>query len=230
MARRAHAAKDSLNASILSAERSAATREHMLNIAEAIFAERGIDSVSMRQLALEMGQANNSAIQYHFGGKAGLLREIIRRRVEAFEPRRQELLTQVKAAGKCGDPRTLFEVIYLPIVEAVDENGRHSYAALLLQFMTRSQYELGSPHPGWAADSAAAQAAILLLDLTPVVSKPQGERRIARISGFFLNALVERDMAVRHGRPDESQGLFLTELFSMMAAALCAPAAARNSN
>lgn len=225
MARRAHAGKDSLKAASLSAGRSAATREHMLNIAEAIFAERGIDAVSMRQLALEMGQANNSAIQYHFGGKAGLLAEIIRRRVAAFEPRRQELLAQVKAAGKCADPAALFEVIYLPIVEAADENGRHSYAALLLQFMTRSQYELGSPHPGWASDSAATQAALLLLGLTPSLSKAQGERRIARISGFFLNALVERDMAVRHGRPVESQAEFLAELFSMMAAALRAPVA-----
>jgi hypothetical protein len=146
--------------------------------------------------------------------------------VEAFEPRRHELLAQVEAAGRSADARALFEVIYLPIAEAADEHGRHTYAALLLQFMTRSQYELGLPHPGWADDSAASKAAALLLGLNPALDKTQAGQRITQLSGLFLNALVERDIAVAHGRSVAALSLFLADLFCMMAAAFSAPVAA----
>ena len=64
-------------------------REILLDTAERLLAEHGIDGVSMRQIAAAAGQGNNSVIQYHFGDKAGLLREIILRRVAGFEPRRR---------------------------------------------------------------------------------------------------------------------------------------------
>ena len=75
-------------------------REILLDTAERLLAEHGIDGVSMRQIAAAAGQGNNSVIQYHFGDKAGLLREIILRRVAGFEPRRQSLFAGAAERGR----------------------------------------------------------------------------------------------------------------------------------
>ena len=48
-------------------------RERLLDTAERLLGEYGIEGVSLRQIAAEAGQGNNSVIQYHFGNKAGLI-------------------------------------------------------------------------------------------------------------------------------------------------------------
>src|SRR4051794_41890454 len=45
------------------------TKEQIVLAAEALFAERGIEGVSLRQIGAAAGNGNNSAVQYHFGTK-----------------------------------------------------------------------------------------------------------------------------------------------------------------
>ncbi len=51
-------------------------REQMILAAERLIAERGIDAVSLREIGATAGQRNNSAAQYHFGTKEGLVAAI----------------------------------------------------------------------------------------------------------------------------------------------------------
>ena len=44
-----------------------ATAERLLLAAERLFAARGVDGVSLRQVNVEAGQRNLSAAHYHFG-------------------------------------------------------------------------------------------------------------------------------------------------------------------
>ncbi len=60
-------------------ERVDTTREAILTAAERLFAERGIAAVSNRQVSEAAGQGNNAAVGYHFGGKADLVRAIVRK-------------------------------------------------------------------------------------------------------------------------------------------------------
>ena len=52
---------------------SDATRLQLLATAERLFAERGIAGVSLREIGAAAGQRNNSATQYHFESKHGLV-------------------------------------------------------------------------------------------------------------------------------------------------------------
>lgn len=54
------------------------TPESLLDAAEALFSERGYDSVGIREIAERAG-ANLAAIRYHFGGKRELYLEVVRR-------------------------------------------------------------------------------------------------------------------------------------------------------
>ncbi len=198
-------------------------RERMLETAERLLGEYGIDGVSLRQIGAATGQGNNSAVQYHFGDKAGLVREIIARRVDSFEPRRREMLDRASASGKLKDVRTLLEIIFLPLAEAVDAEGRHVYARFMMQFLTRFQYEPGFTHPGWAPESAATQAARLLAKSLPFLSGDGLSTRINRVGGLFFNALIDRDNAIAHGKPVESEDGFFADIFAMMEAAARTP-------
>lgn len=67
----------------------------LMTAAERLFATRGIDGVSLREITREANQRNSTALQYHFGGRDGLLRAIIERHMETVAVRRAALLDMV---------------------------------------------------------------------------------------------------------------------------------------
>jgi AcrR family transcriptional regulator len=56
---------------------SEVTRERILKAAERLFAERGYDGTSIRAIVAK-ARVNQAAINYHFDGKDGLYREVLR--------------------------------------------------------------------------------------------------------------------------------------------------------
>ncbi len=56
-------------------------REKLISAADSLFAADGIEGVSQRRILSEAGQRNQSAIQYHFGSRQGLIRAVLERRV-----------------------------------------------------------------------------------------------------------------------------------------------------
>ncbi len=98
-------------------------RERLIAAGGRLFAERGYDGVSTRQLA-RRAKVNLSAITYHFGGKQALYRAVFQRIVEDLAPVRGRLIAEVRAgiAAAAGDPAKLAAVaagLVRSIVEAV---------------------------------------------------------------------------------------------------------------
>ncbi len=77
-------------------------------VALKLFAERGIDGVSVREIATAAGQKNHAALTYHFGSKDRLIRELIVDGARAIDDRRNAWLDQAEAGG---GPRTVLEVM-----------------------------------------------------------------------------------------------------------------------
>jgi AcrR family transcriptional regulator len=59
------------------------TRESLIEAAVAVFSAKGFEGGSVREITRAAG-ANQAAINYHFGGKEGLYREVLKASVEAF--------------------------------------------------------------------------------------------------------------------------------------------------
>jgi len=64
------------------AAHGAHTREQLLDAAERLFARRGFEATSVREIT-SAAACNLAAINYHFGGKLALYRETFRRRLAA---------------------------------------------------------------------------------------------------------------------------------------------------
>ena len=60
------------------------TKKDLIEAAVAVFAAKGYDGGSVRDIALA-ANANQAAISYHFGGKDGLYRAVLTRCVAAFD-------------------------------------------------------------------------------------------------------------------------------------------------
>ncbi|NYH54511.1 AcrR family transcriptional regulator [Nocardiopsis arvandica] len=81
----------------------AATRETILSAAERLFAEHGVAGVSNRQISQEAGQGNNTAVSYHFGSKANLVRAIVRRHTEQIEGIRLHMVLRADGSTEVRD-------------------------------------------------------------------------------------------------------------------------------
>lgn len=192
----------------------------LLDAAELLFAEHGLNGVSLRQIGVAAGGGNNSVIQYHFGSKAGLIRAIIERRVESFEARRVELLAEAKEQVGAARILALLKAVALPLAEAEDPYGRHVYAHFLLQFDLNFRYHDGLEHPGWGEHTAAYQAVMLLAEVLPTLSQRDLSTRIGWVGRMFLCALIERDNARANGKPIKKEKQFLEEIFNAMLAVM----------
>jgi len=202
-----------------------ATRIRIMEAAEILFADRGIDGVALREIAAAAGQGNNTAVQYHFGSKEQLVYDIFDYRSQMFEPLRDEMLGKAERAGQIANPRTLLQVLVLPHLTICDDNGAHPYSAFLAQYLTRSRAE-GISHPYDRPDApvpALRRVRTLLAKSCEHVPPAPFRLRVGLVKLMFLNMLMRRDS----GFPTAEQGITLNTLvddtLDMMTAALVAP-------
>ncbi|WP_199554193.1 TetR/AcrR family transcriptional regulator [Sandaracinobacteroides hominis] len=86
-------------------------------VALKLFAERGVDGVSVRQIAEAAGQKNHAALTYYFGSKDRLVRELIVDGARAIDDRRNAALDRAIAAGGL---RSVAEVMEILVETSID--------------------------------------------------------------------------------------------------------------
>ncbi|CAM3952914.1 TetR/AcrR family transcriptional regulator [Kibdelosporangium persicum] len=106
--------------------RASATRELILTAAERLFAEHGVLAVSNRQVSEAAEQGNNTAVGYHFGTKADLVRAIARKHSVQIEEIRQRMLAEL---GDSGDLRAWIACLVRPTCEHLAEQGNPTWFA-----------------------------------------------------------------------------------------------------
>ena len=90
----------------------------MLELAERLFAERGLDAVSIRDI-IAAAEANFGAVNYHFGTKDGLIEAVFERRLVPSTQERLRALEAVERAAGDQPPKlkAVLEAIFRPVVE-----------------------------------------------------------------------------------------------------------------
>jgi AcrR family transcriptional regulator len=123
--------------------RSADTQVRILDAAEQLLAERGIEAASMRAVTA-LAKANLAAVNYHFGSKEALVVAVFARRLRPVNEERLRLLDAFEAANPGGAPR-LDEVLVCfvgPVIRLAhdQQHGGERFMRLL----GRALYEPGS--------------------------------------------------------------------------------------
>lgn len=95
---------------------SESTRERIKREARLLFATRGIDGVSTREIMKASGQKNTASLGYYFGSKENLVREIIVDGAKIIDERRNVALNELESSG---GPRLVREVTDILIFTAV---------------------------------------------------------------------------------------------------------------
>ena len=95
------------------------TASHLLDVAERLFAEHGIESVSIRQIVRSSGQGNLSAAHYHFGSREVLIRKLLERRMEVVDAMRHERLDRLLAQTNHPDIDALLGASIATLIEVV---------------------------------------------------------------------------------------------------------------
>ncbi len=115
-------------------EQAEATRLRILTVAERLFAEQGVSSVSNRQVGEAAGQGNNTAVGYHFGTKNDLVRAIVQRHTAAMDTVRDDLLRRFDGSDRFRDWVTC---VVRPYTDHLAALGSPSwYARFAAQVMT----------------------------------------------------------------------------------------------
>lgn len=99
------------------------TRDRLLDAAERLFAEKGLHGTSAREIVAAAGQRNESAIQYYFGDREGLVHALVVRRVTTVEAVRNARLDALLAREPSPDIRALVVCILEPVVELCREDS-----------------------------------------------------------------------------------------------------------
>lgn len=100
-------------------------RERLITTAKRLFAERGLDGISLREIIREAGVKHSTAIQYHFGNRDGLLDAVLAPHESRVDTRRDALLDDYKASGT-PDCRTVAAILVRPLArELEDQDGRY---------------------------------------------------------------------------------------------------------
>jgi AcrR family transcriptional regulator len=119
------------------------TKEQIATTAERLFAERGIDGVSLRQIGVASGSGNHSVVQYHFGSKERLVGAIFEYRLPRLDLRRRTLVAQLAPS----DLRSWVHCYVLPILEQGEQPDSHylSFVAMLQQSSQRHLFQTIPP-------------------------------------------------------------------------------------
>src|SRR3954454_3828244 len=157
-----------------------ATALQLLLAAERLFAEHGLAGISLRQICIEAGSSNNSAIQYHFGSKDDLLRAIFAYRLGDLMQRR----TLLRARANPDDLREQLEAHVLPLIELA-ESSDSSYVSFIEQLQRAGAVEVFLRQEN--AMKSQEEFTLVMQRLLPHITEPARSLRIRQVQDLAVH-------------------------------------------
>ncbi len=190
------------------------TRTRLLEAAERLFAERGVEAVSLREITRESGARNAIALQYHFEDRAGVLQAIFDKHVPEVEARRHAMLDEYEARGE-QDVRALASALVRPLAaKLADRDGGLHFLQIYAELIDGPKLPVSN-----GSDSLQRWRTLLepLLD--------EEAARLHRRYTPILHTTPELGRRARTG-PRADDRLFTSYLVDVVAAILGAPVSA----
>ncbi|MGD9995336.1 MAG: TetR/AcrR family transcriptional regulator [Ilumatobacteraceae bacterium] len=200
------------------------TKQRLISAAETLFAERGIDAVSLREINAAASQRNSTALQYHFTDRRGLLNALLAKHLVDVEARRNELLDAYEAAG-VDDLRALAEALVRPsATKLADPDGGRAFLRIHAQLINRPDWPPRAHSRRSKSGDSIERWRRLVAPLLPDVAV---ERLHHRFTALRVTATELARRAASAPRRDDQ--LFTSHLVDLVTALLAAPVSAQTA-
>jgi len=179
--------------------------------AERLFAEKGLDAVSLREINRAAGARNAIAVQYHFTDRAGIVRAVLDRHQPDIDARRHAMLDEIEAAGSPGLRALAAALVRPAAAKLADPSGRdHLQIWAELVNRPRLRYDPGSEDTGSSIERWRMLVGPLL--------DPEATRLHRRFTAIRFSA-SELGRRARSG-PHTDDRLFVSHLVDLVTAIL----------
>lgn len=115
-------------------EQTTETQSRLLDAAEVLFAERGFEAVSLRDITAQ-AEANVAAVNYHFGGKENLINAVMGRHAMPINLERIKRLDALMAREEDPTVREVVDAFLRPLLDRILE--KETSQQLFAKFMAR---------------------------------------------------------------------------------------------
>jgi AcrR family transcriptional regulator len=206
------------------------TREQLILAGERLFAQGGLDNVSLRQINNAAGQRNSSAAHYHFGSKEALVKAIHEYRGGRINERRHTRLARLSTQER-EQVRPLIEALVYPIVAEIEETeGGGNFIMFLSQLYSNPALDLMSMWRSHLGESVGAVYQQLRAVLPEIPEEVAG-MRFGLMWVAMINTLADRQRltVTRPGETAMARALpvlFVSNLIDMLCGAAAAPLSA----
>ncbi|MEO8856478.1 MAG: TetR/AcrR family transcriptional regulator [Burkholderiaceae bacterium] len=165
---------------------SVSTKERILGAAELLFAQRGFEGASLRQLTTNAG-VNLAAVNYHFGSKEKLVEEVFRRRLDALNESRLTALARI-----AGRPETSLEDVLEAFIRPAIDLSHDNSGALFMRVLARAFAEHDDTLRQFLSDNyghVMRQFTAEFARLLPQLAKSELYWRIDLVTGALTHAM-----------------------------------------
>ena len=195
-----------------------ATRERLISAAELLFAERGVDGVSLREINRAAGAKNAVAVQYHFGDRDGVVRAVMGKHWPEVDARRHAMLDEYEAQPT-GELRALAGALVRPAASKLaDADGGPEYLQIHAEL-------INLPRAGGDEDDERAASRRDSIQRWRELVQPflsDDAIRLHRRFTVIRLAAAELGRRARSG-PHADDRLFVSHLIDIVTALLVAP-------
>lgn len=222
MAAKGKASARSVNPARAANNQSGTARQIML-AAEHLFGQRGIEGVSLREIAAHAGQGNNSAVQYYFGTKESLVQSVFEMRMPALDAARGQWLDAVERS-RPATIRDLADALLMPILDTFDEQGLENFA----HFVTRLAHRDTWTHPSTRAKKLTPVTEEIVARLENGLGYSKDceifRIRLRLAVNLFMDSIEEHKRLERgRGDPYNNEKEFWLDIMGMVTAILESP-------
>jgi AcrR family transcriptional regulator len=192
------------------------TRVRLIHAAERLFAARGIDAVSLREINRASGARNAIAVQYHFEDRSGVIRAVLAKHRPDVEARRHAMLDQYEADA-APDLRGLAAALVRPwAAKLADPDGGPEYLQIQAELLNRPRPPVEAGVPVNTRDSIQRWRSL--------VGPLLGEDATRLHRRFTAMRLAAGELGRRASTaPHTDDRLFVSHLIDLVAAILAAP-------
>ncbi len=195
------------------------TRLALIRAAERLFAERGVDAVSLREVSKAAGLRNNSAVLYYFESRERLIDAILERHSVPIQLRYEAQLDLIEQGVAQPVLRQMFDMIVRPLVARLDDaDGGFAFISISAQLTVNPRFPLNL-----RPVSSSATVMRLVSVMLPLVQIPPEllPLRMERISALIYSSIIGWHRMTSGGDNGISREVFTSDLVDTVMAVVC---------